>query len=82
MGVLVNGPSPFRLMSKVDTKLSEPVKKWFGLSGANKSECGAINFSVVRETRGYEAMREGENGERRRIGSALRELRKRVEAGF
>lgn len=41
-----------------------------------------MNFSVDKETSGYEAMIEGEKGDRRRMGRFRRDDKKRVEAGF
>lgn len=81
MGALFSGPSPFRWMSKVETKLSDPAKKWFGLSGEKSREWGAMYRSVVRETRGYEAIIEGVKGERSRIGRERRETRRSVDEG-
>ncbi len=48
--------------------------------GEKSSECGAVNTSVVGDTRGYDATIEGLKGERRRIGRLRREERKRVLA--
>lgn len=69
-------------MSNVDTKLSDPAKKWFGFSSEKSRECGAMYRSVVRETRGYDATINWLKGDSSRIGRARREARKRVEDGF
>ena len=78
VGILLIGPSPLRLMSKMLIKLSEPAKKWFGLSDENSRECGAMYSSVVADTRGYVASIEGVNGDSRRMGRARSEVRKRA----
>ena len=70
VGALLNGPWPLRLMSNVDTKLSDPAKKWFGFSSGKSNECGAMYRSVVRETRGYDATIDWLNGDSSRIGRA------------
>lgn len=57
-------------MSNVDTKLSDPAKKWFGFSSGKSNECGAMYRSVVRETRGYDATIDWLNGDSSRIGRA------------
>ena len=85
VGRVDRGPWPLRVMSKMLMQESLPAKKWLLdallvdalllLVLSKRRECGVMYASVRGLMSGYEAIMEGEKGERRRRGRERGEVR-------